>query len=178
MKPATEAGQALADLESWTRSHRRDLVGTAFAVLRDRDEAEDVVQETLLRVWRRAGSSPIRRGGAYLSRAVYWNALKHRARRREELPVSEADRPAQGGPAAGNEEWTLSCWELERAIADLPLAQQAVIRLRFYLGLSLQEAGRALSIPANTVASRSRYALDRLRRRLTAPQGEARSRKE
>ena len=57
-------------------------------------------------------------------------------------------------------------FELERAVADLPVSQQAVIRLRFYLGLSFREIGTALSISANTAASRSRYAIRALRQRL------------
>lgn len=169
MKPATDKGERPAALERWADSHRRDLVGTAFGVLRDRAAAEDVVQETLLRVWQRAGSLPIRRVGGYLARAVYWNALKQRARGRERAARLDAEPPPERGRVRESEEWTLSCWELERAISDLPLPQQAVIRLRFYLGLSIQEAGRALSVPANTVASRSRYALEGLRRRLAPP---------
>ena len=69
---------------------------------------------------------------------------------------------------AEDPEWTLSVIELERAIAGLPAVQQAAIRLKFHLGLSYQEVGAALSISANTAASRCRYALAALRRNLTA----------
>ena len=65
----------------------------------------------------------------------------------------------------------LDALELERAIASLPPAQQVVIRLRFYLGLSFREIGRNLSISTNTAASRTRYALAGLRRRLAAATG-------
>lgn len=154
----------LEELESWVRDHRSDLVGTAYGVLRDRQEAEDVVQDTLLRVWRRAGGRRIERSGAYLSRAVYWNALKHRARRRDAAPLEDAGEGERTG--SGEEEWALSGLELEQAIVDLPLAQQTVIRLRFYLGFTFQEIGAALSVSTNTAASRCRYALARLRGRL------------
>jgi RNA polymerase sigma factor (sigma-70 family) len=63
----------------------------------------------------------------------------------------------------------LDALELERAVASLPPAQQVVIRLRFYLGLSFREIGANLSISTNTAASRARYALAGLRRRLGAP---------
>jgi len=66
----------------------------------------------------------------------------------------------------GEEEQRLGPLELERAIAQLPLAQQTVVRLRYYVGMSFREVGQALSISASTAASRTRYALQRLRRSL------------
>ncbi len=107
----------------------------------------------------------VRRLGAYTARAVYWNALKRRARRRAHVSlesVPETSLPRTGGGA----EVYLDPFELERAIAELPPAQQSVIRLRFYLGLSFAEIARNLSISINTAASRSRYALEKLRRAL------------
>jgi RNA polymerase sigma-70 factor (ECF subfamily) len=150
------------ELETWLRDHRHDLVRIACGVVHDPDEAEEVVQDTLYRVWKRAHRGEIRRGAAYLARATYWNALKHRARRREVALEPLDDRTPSPGPS-----WTLSAFELERAIADLPAHQQAVIRLKFCLGMSYQEIGAALSVSANTAASRCRYALAKLRKRLS-----------
>ena len=56
--------------------------------------------------------------------------------------------------------------ELERALAGLPPTQQAVLRMKYYVGLTFREIGEALSISANTAASRCRYALATLRRTL------------
>jgi RNA polymerase sigma-70 factor (ECF subfamily) len=166
MKSPTAAEGMPERVEAWLATHRHELMRAAMAILRDRDEAEDVVQETLLRVWRRAARHEIQEAGAYLARAVYWNALKRRARRRRELSLDEAGGHGRE-PVAGKEPtWTLEPFELERAVADLPVSQQVVIRLRFYLGLSFREIGTALSISANTAASRSRYAIRALRQRL------------
>ncbi len=156
------------EIEAWIGAHRDDLVRTAQTVVRDRAEAEEVVQDTLLRVWKQAGRGDIREGGAYLARATYWNALKHRARRRKVLSLDAESESAAEPARAEDPEWTLSVIELERAVADLPAVQQVAIRLKFHLGLSYQEIGAALSISANTAASRCRYALDALRRKLTA----------
>ena len=156
------------EIEAWIGAHRDDLIRTAQAVVRDRAEAEEVVQDTLLRVWKQAGRGGIREGGAYLARATYWNALKHRARRRQGLSLEAESEPAAEPAGEDDPEWTLSVIELERAIAGLPAVQQAAIRLKFQLGLSYQEIGAALSISANTAASRCRYALAALRRKLTA----------
>jgi RNA polymerase sigma-70 factor (ECF subfamily) len=144
-------------LESWIRTERPGLVRTAYSILRNHEEAEDVVQETLLAILRQRPN--IRRLGAYVTRAVYWNALKHRARRRPLQSLESVPEQNQSGT-----ENRLYPFELERAVAGLPPAQQTVIRLRFYLGLSFDEIAKNLSISINTAASRCRYGLANLGR--------------
>jgi RNA polymerase sigma-70 factor (ECF subfamily) len=150
-------------LESWIDTHRSRLVGIAQSILHDRAEAEDVVQDTLLRAWNRSSVHDIRNWGAYVSRAVYWNALKRRARRRSDVSIDSESSQALLASEPDGEEQRLGPLELERAIAELPLAQQTVIRLRYYVGMSFREVGQTLSISANTAASRTRYALQKLK---------------
>ena len=54
------------DLETWCRDNRHELIRIAQGILRDPDEAEDVVQETILRVLDRAGRGTIDDSGPYL----------------------------------------------------------------------------------------------------------------
>lgn len=166
MYATTVMDRAPAARESWIEAHRPRLVGIAQAILHDGAEAEDVVQDTLLMAWRRASTQNIENWGGYVSRAVYWNALKRRARRRSDVSMdSESSQVLLAGEPDG-EEQRLGPLELERAIEELPLAQQTVVRLRYYVGMSFREVGQALSISADTAASRSRYALQKLRRSL------------
>jgi RNA polymerase sigma factor (sigma-70 family) len=151
----------LGSFDALIAAERSRLVRSAYAILRDRDEAEDVVQQTLLAVWQRARQQPLRNLEGYLARAVYWNALKRRVRRTSDVPLEAVAEPATG-PA----ELCIDPFELERAIAELPPAQQTVIRLRFYLGLTFREIAANLAISTNTAASRTRYALKNLRRLL------------
>jgi RNA polymerase sigma-70 factor (ECF subfamily) len=156
----TAAGDS-RERDRWIAHQRGRLLRIANSVLHDREEAEDVVQETWLGFVRASRRGTIRSPAAYLSRAVRWNAVKRRARR-----VQHASLDALPEPSGDENPNHLHAVELERAIATLPLAQQTVIRLRFYLGLSFREIGKNLSISTNTAASRTRYALANLRRRL------------
>ncbi len=63
-------------------------------------------------------------------------------------------------PAAGEDEQRL----LEAAIGALPIEQREVLTLKIWGELTFAEIGEALSIPANTAASRYRYALSALRK--------------
>jgi RNA polymerase sigma-70 factor (ECF subfamily) len=154
-----------ARLAALSVSQRDELVRRARKIVGDTEQAEDVVQETLLLVWKLVGRKSIRDSRAYLSRAVYWNALKYRARRRSMLPLEHGGHDVSGTTSRADS-WTLDPLDLESALLELPLAQQAVIRLHYYLGLSFREMGAALSISTNTAASRARYALRALRIRL------------
>ncbi len=150
-------------IEHWIADQRPRLVRTAYSILRDREEAEDVVQHTLLAVWERTQREDVRNPGGYLARAVYWNALKRRARHRVETSLDALPEPPSrfASPFPADR---VDPFELELAIEQLPPAQQAVIRLRFYLGLTFREIGANLSISTNTAASRTRYALANLRK--------------
>jgi RNA polymerase sigma-70 factor (ECF subfamily) len=149
-------------LDAWIARIRPKLLRIAGRLLDDPAEAENLVQATLATVWEahRRGERP--NLDPYAKRAVWLNALRLRARRREWLSL-EGDEWEEHEPALSVDEGELTGWELEQAIATLPPAQQAVIRLRFYGGLSFQEIGETLAISMNTAASRCRYALHSLR---------------
>jgi RNA polymerase sigma-70 factor (ECF subfamily) len=149
---------------------REKLIRLADSILRNRHEAEDVVQETMVAVWTRIARGTPKNLEAYVRRAVYLNALKHRARRRGFVPLEEAPASALADPRqrdpADEEPFYVGPIELEAALRELPEAQQSVIRMKYYLGFSFREIGAALSISKNTVASRCRYAREALRRLL------------
>jgi RNA polymerase sigma-70 factor (ECF subfamily) len=58
---------------------------------------------------------------------------------------------------------------LETAIRALPEAQREVIVMKIWNEMTFEEIGRVLDCPANTAASRYRYAMTALRRELNAP---------
>lgn len=144
------------------------LLGYLRGMTGDRQTAEDLLQETMLRVFRRIGKYEER--GAFrswvfriatnlaiteLRRARFradWNDEAARA-----LPDARA---AHADEALEREETSR---ELRRAIATLPDEQRAVILLRTERGLEIREIARALSVPEGTVKSRLHYAVRSLR---------------
>ena len=151
------------DWSELVAAQREALVRQANAILQNREDAEDCVQQTLLYVYRQTERQEVRDISAYASRAVYWNALKWRARRKLAVPY-ETLPPGEDWPSLPLD--FIGPFELESAISQLSVAQQTVIRLRYYFGLTFREIGQNLSISTNTAASRSRYALSMLRRLL------------
>jgi RNA polymerase sigma-70 factor (ECF subfamily) len=138
----------------------------AHRVLQNREEAEDVVQETLAVLWEKRDSLGVEKPAAYVCRAVWLNALKRQTRGKHHLPLEEVAEPA------APERPDRAAWEkldpvhLEQALLKLPEAQRTVIRMKYYLGLSFKEIGEALQISLNTAGSRCRYALQALREAL------------
>jgi RNA polymerase sigma-70 factor (ECF subfamily) len=164
-----------ASFAAFVERHRAELVRAASRIAADSAEAEDVVQDTLMAIWRRWQRRPPDNPSAYAFRAVTLNAIKRRMRRRPTAPLEAVgDLPA--APASALE--PLDAPELEAAIARLPPVQQTVIRMRFYLGLSMAQISRSLSISSNTAASRCRYALAALRKTLSGPRHSAKAGKE
>ena len=161
---------APASFDDWFQRARPKLLRLASSRLRDFDEAEDVVQDSALAVWRRHRAGAVKNLDAYAARAVWLNAIKRSTRRRRFETLEDAELEGLG-TAPAVEAWVESL-DMEQAIAGLPLAQQTVLRLRFYAGLSFRETAEALQISLNTAASRCRYALESLRKGLSPPKEE------
>ena len=88
---------------------------------------------------------------AYRRRATHSSAVERAAAEPLALFAAAADADEQGFREA-----------LTRALAELPAEQRAVAHLKLWDGLTFAEIAAALDIPANTAASRYRYAIDKL----------------
>lgn len=132
------------------------------------DRAEDLAQETLLRLWRKAGQFDPRRASASAwVFAIARNVSVDLARRdgratawlmeQEEPDEQDPDQPEQHLIVAERDEIVRS------KIAMLPDDQLRVIRMSFFDGLAHAEISEVLGIPLGTVKSRIRLALQRMR---------------
>jgi RNA polymerase sigma-70 factor (sigma-E family) len=143
-----------------------EYVATRFPALRrlaylltgDWTEAEDVVQDALVRCERRWRGIAADDPHAYVRRAVVNGAANWRRRRRIELPL--ADTALTTDHAASTDARIV----LLDALRQLPLDQRQVLVLRFFEQLSEAETAHAIGIAAGTVKSRTSRGLDALRR--------------
>jgi RNA polymerase sigma-70 factor (ECF subfamily) len=148
-----------------TLYHRyvRSVYGIALRRLRDRQRAEDAVQETFTAVWRSAASYKPERGpaGPWLY-AVARNAIVDRLRARVE-PAAEAPDLASNEPGPLEQaESSYVSWRVHRALEELPAKEREVVELAYWSGLSQSEVAEYLHIPLGTVKTRTRSALQHL----------------
>ena len=141
----------------------RSIFGLALRRLRDRQRAEDAVQETFAAIWRSAASYRPERGpAAPWLYAVARNAIVDRMRARVE-PASEVPEmvSAEPGPADRAEASFVS-WRVHRALEELPEKEREVLELAYWSEMSQSEVASYLNIPLGTVKTRTRSALARL----------------
>jgi RNA polymerase sigma-70 factor (ECF subfamily) len=141
----------------------RSIFGLALRRLRDRQRAEDAVQETFAAVWRSAASYRPERGpAAPWLYAVARNAVVDRLRARVE-PASEVPEmiSAELGPS-DRAEASFVAWRIHRALEELPEKEREVVELAYWSEMSQSEVANYLNIPLGTVKTRTRSALSRL----------------
>jgi RNA polymerase sigma-70 factor (ECF subfamily) len=146
-------GNARSVEELYT-AHARLVRSVCRSLLRNREDAEDAVQQTFLSAQRALanGSSP-REPAAWLA-TIARNECFARVRERmhEPLPVdAEPTEFAADAYAAAASRYEVAT--LREALADLPRAQREAILLRELRGLSYDEVARALSVTTGAVES-------------------------
>jgi RNA polymerase sigma-70 factor, ECF subfamily len=175
---------ARGDRDAFARfyDHHAGLVHTfALRILRERGEAEEVVQDVFVQVWRQAETYSADRGTPEawlitLTRSRGIDKLRSRRRRDEMVrPAENPDRlpePAVAESATGRAEARVT---LGGALADLPAAQRSVLELAYFDGLTQSEIAARLGEPLGTVKTRMRTGLERLRGALAAGSGAKRA---
>lgn len=153
-----------------------DLRRSARRLSRSVEDADDLVQDTLLRVWSRlamaqAGASD----AAPVSdlRAYAFATLRNCARSRgRAVPpgdgTQDAEDPDETADGGADPEADLAAGRTLAALDDLPKAQGTLLRLRAIEGLSYAEIAAATGLPLGTVTSRLSRGRRALRRRLGA----------
>jgi len=150
---------------AWLSEHGPALVLLARQWTASQADAEDVVQEAFVRWWR--SRERARDPAAYLFACVKHAALDgQRGRRRQQRREAAAARPEAEPLFESPPEQDERRAAIEAALQSLPLEQSEVLVMRIWGGLSMPQIAAALEISANTVASRYRYALAKLREQL------------
>jgi RNA polymerase sigma-70 factor (ECF subfamily) len=136
------------------------VLRTARLIVRDEAIAEDVCQETFLKAWRRIRTLRDEEPGPWLNR-IATNESISSCRRRSRFQVL-AERFGRFG-GVKREVSTEARLDLARALDQLAPDQRAAIVLHYYQDLSVEETASTLGAPVDTVKSRLKTALRRLR---------------
>jgi RNA polymerase sigma-70 factor, ECF subfamily len=153
--------------------HSRSVYAAAFRILGNGAQAQDVVQDVFLRLWRRPGTFDARRGelGSYLrlmarSRALdLWREgqAAGRAGDRLELAVAVGEQErADERPTTAVERGEDGA-TVRAALRRLPDAQREALVLAYWGGLTADEIARRVHVPLGTAKSRIRLGLAKLR---------------
>jgi RNA polymerase sigma-70 factor (ECF subfamily) len=144
------------------------MAGTAGLVLRDRDAADDAVQEALVRAWRDLpGLRDPDRFEAWLYRIVV-RACHDQLRRRRRERLSHRDAVASRAVAADAFRSVADRDELTTALHRLSQQQRTTVVLHYYVGLSHRQVAQVLGEPVGTVKARLSRSLDYLQAALAA----------
>ena len=165
------AGDVDAFQQLYSR-HRTPLFRHMVRRLRDTPLAEELFQDVWQRViaarerWR-----PDAKFATWLYQVAHNRIADHwRAKQYRPDAPGDADELAARVPDPDTPERTLSSFEerrrLQRALEELPDEQREVVLLRLEQELSLEEIGEITGVGRETVKSRLRYAMDKLRARL------------
>jgi RNA polymerase sigma-70 factor (ECF subfamily) len=152
--------------------HAPRVLALARGMLADRAEAEDVVQEAMLRLWRQApqwrpGEAKV---STWLHRVASNLAVDRLRRRRRWSAEDPPDRPDETPSAEARLGEAARRAALREAMAALPPRQRAALALQLYAELSNPEIGERLGVGVEAVES----LLARAKRKLAAALAERR----
>lgn len=152
-----------ADWQEWFDRHGPALVLFARQRTNCYADAEDLVQSAFVRFWnhRKTAKEPL----TYLYSCVA-NAAKDQYRSDERRSDRERNAWFIRTQVEPEVEPDVDHEALELAIAKLPAEQRDVIVLKVWSGLTFKAVAEVLAIPANTAASRYRYAIEALKKDL------------
>ncbi len=163
------------DLGQVYLEHRAACQRQAQRIVRDRQLAEDVVQDVFVMLWRTRGGTyrpdmgPL---GAWLQTVVHHRSVdavrRAEARRRLQTVVGRALALGAADAPVHDTVWAaLRAQEVRRAATALSPAQREVLALAYHHGLTQRQISARLGVPLGTVKSRTRAGLLRLRASLT-----------
>lgn len=152
--------------------YERILYAFVLQLTKDRDLAEEAMQEVFIKLWRGGGVYDESKGKFRswlftMSRHVTIDLIR---KRKPTLQLDDSYAEAIPSPSASVEtevEWKEERAQIETAMAELPIEQQQVVRLMYFQGLSQQKIADTCGIPLGTVKGRIRLALKQLRQHLS-----------
>jgi RNA polymerase sigma-70 factor (ECF subfamily) len=172
----SEMGHDLSDPAVFGRAydeHSRVVYTAAYRILGNPAQAQDVVQDVFLRLWRRPRTFDAARGelGPYLRMMARSRALDlwregqaaGRASDRLKVAVAQAEPPDEAGRPSAQAERREQGETVRAAVRRLPDAQREAVAMAYWGGLTADEIARRSEVPLGTAKSRLRLGLEKLR---------------
>lgn len=163
-----EAGDAEAFAGLYDR-HSRSAYSLAYRMMRDRQEAEDLVQDSFIKVWRSARSYRAERGSVrtWILSVTHNRGIVHlrstASRRRTQDRVELTAQSAQQSEAF-SETWRNSQrGQVQEALTTLPEEQLKILELAYYSGYTHAEIAEMLDLPLGTVKGRMRLGMKKIK---------------
>jgi RNA polymerase sigma-70 factor (ECF subfamily) len=172
---AARDSAALAELYD---RHSRLLFALVLRVLRDRGEAEEILQEAFVRVWTRAEIYDARMAGPLpwivrVARNCAIDRLRaRRVRATVDAPAIDPTAVEAATPATGIQNPEAAVLDAERrrtltdALAGLPAEQRQLVEAAFFEGYTHSELAQRFGLPLGTVKTRIRAGMIAMRKRL------------
>ena len=149
-------------------SYRVILFGLLVRILNSREEAEDVLQDVFIQIWRRAKDFDEKRGRPFtwlvtLTRSRGIDRLRQLGARQRLAVSAEHDRSEEASDALSDTIKVAQKEIVKSALAQLPEEQRNTLVLAYFEGLTQSEIASRLGAPLGTVKTRMRSGLIKLR---------------
>ncbi|MBN1851842.1 MAG: RNA polymerase sigma factor [Pirellulales bacterium] len=152
-----------SDFDTLVDEHAPALYRTAYRMLGDQHEAEDVVQDTFRSAWKSRQRFEVGRGPRAWLAAILRRRVIDRWRRRDRIHVLDSEHPVDMAVDPDDPQANEYCDEVQRALNRLPRELRESLLLVVVGELTHQEAADLLQVPLGTVLSRVSRARSRLR---------------
>lgn len=155
--------------------HSRRVRDYIRMMVKDRDLADDILQDTLIKVVRVIDEGRYVDSGKFLSwvlRIAHNLVIDHFRREKQQKQLTEADAGYDVLGTLRFSEPTVEdrmvseqiAADLRNLVEELPAEQREVVKMRYYANLTFKEIAEATDVSVNTALGRMRYALINLRR--------------
>jgi RNA polymerase sigma-70 factor, ECF subfamily len=152
--------------------YRLILFGLLVRILNSREEAEDILQDVFLQVWRRATDFDERRGKPFtwlvtLARSRAIDRLRHLSSRERTVNAAAGARSDEVSDAAQDALRSEQREIVAGALAELPEEQRRALMLAYFEGLTQSEIAARTGTPLGTIKTRMRSGMIKLRELLS-----------
>lgn len=148
------------------------MFGTLLSIVKKREEAEDLLQEVFVLVWDKAKGFDAQKGNVYtwmttLTRNKAIDCIRSKGYRNHVAETSANDDfsyylDEQSRDPLDSTLLTERAELVKKALAELPVEQEEVLRIAYFRGLSQSEIAEELDLPLGTVKTRMRQGMKKL----------------